>query len=225
MPNKQLTRTPRNRKKTGNRDSNMAVAGPVWPTGRLTTELKSYFFNNTNYQLYHNQPVAMGNVLNLLDQITVGNSSVTRVGNRIFIKRLRARMVFNNKVDRPNVSYRVVVTAAPTNTNTDSYGELMYGGNITSVHVPSNSLLLYDSVFPLNQGSGMENNVTPNKERSFNHAIDVPINRSVVYNTNDGKATTCLTVWFICFDAYATLGSDNIASVASLTYALDYTDA
>jgi len=224
MPNKQNSRTQRNRKKASKGGSLVSAAGPVWPTGRTITELKSFFFSNSNYQLYHNTPVAMGNTVNLLDQIVVGNTSSTRVGNRIFVKHLRAHMVFNNKTDRPNVSYRVVVTAAPTNTNTDTYGELMYGGNLTAIHVPTNSLLMYDSVFPLNQGSGMDNNVTPNKERSFNHVIDIPVNKSVVFSTIDGKATTTLSVWFICYDAYGTLTTDNIASVPSVTYALDYTD-
>lgn len=134
-------------------------------------------------------------------------------------------MVFNNKSDRPNVSYRVAVTAAPTNTNTDNFSELFSGGGITGVHAPQNSILLYDCVFPLNQGSGMDNNITPNKERSFNHTFDLPINHSVQYNLNDNKASTCISCWFVAYDAYGTLTTDNIASVPQVTWAFDYTDS
>lgn len=225
MPNKQTSRTRTKRNTNGSRGGTMAAAGPVWPVGNAKTELKTYAQYFSNQQLYHNSAIGMNNNANLVDNITQGTGVTTRIGNRIFVKRLRARFVLNNKTDRPNVSYRIAVTAAPTNTNTDSFGELFASGTFSATHVLTNSLLLYDTVFPLNQGSGMDNNVTPNKERSFNHVLELPINRPVVYNVNDGKASTCITVWLIAYDAFGTLTTDNIASVASCTWALDYTDA
>jgi hypothetical protein len=179
---------------------------------------------NGNYQLYHNTPVTMTNTLNLIDSIAVGTASNQRIGNRIFLKSLRANIVFNNKGDRPNVSYRVAVTAAPTNTNTDSFAELFASGGFTGIHVPQTSLLLHDATFPLNQGSGMETSANL-KERSFNHTFVIPLNHPATYSPVDGKCTTTLTTWFIAYDAYGTLIVDNIASVAQVTWALDYTDS
>jgi hypothetical protein len=223
MPNKQSSRTRPRRKTNGNR-SGLGAAGPVWPSGRNAPEVRFFTFQGSNYQLYHNVPVAMANAVSLFDNITQGVGLGQRVGSRIFAKRLRARFVFNNKTDRPNCSYRVAVTAAPASTNTDAFSELFSQGGFTGVHAITNSLLLYDTVFPLNQGSGMENNMTPNKERSFNHTLDIPLNHAVVYSTADSKATTALTVWLVAYDAYGTLTTDNIASVAQVTFSIDYTD-
>lgn len=201
------------------------VAGPVWPSGNGGTEQKLYTARTNDTQLYHNTAVNMGNVLNLFDSITQSTAQAGRIGNRIFVRRLRARMVLNNKGDRPNVSYRVAVTASPAIAGTDTYGELFANGGFTGVHIPQSGLLLRDNVFPLNQGSSMENNMTPNKERSFNYVLDVPINRPVVYNPSDGKASTALSVWIIAYDAYGTLTTDNIASLPQVTWVLDFTDA
>lgn len=223
MPNKQSSRTRIKRKNRGNGDG-MAAAGPVWPAMSTRPELKTYAQTFSNQQLYHNSGVGMNNYASIADAIVQGTNIAQRIGNRVFIKRLRAHFVFNNKADRPNVSYRVVVTAAPSGANTDAFSELFAFGVFTSPHAPTNSILLYDSVFPLNQGSGMEVNVNSSKERSFNHTLDVPINKPVVYNSADGKASTSIAVWIIAYDAYGTLTTDNIASVASCAWALDFTD-
>jgi len=223
MPNKQ-SRTQNKRKTKGRGSQVMVASAPVWAPGGSGPELKTWSSQNGNYQLYHNVPVAALNSTNLLDSIALGTGVSQRIGARIFAKRLRGRIVFNNKPDRPNVSYRCAVTAAPAAPNSDFFSELFVHSGITGIHLPTNSLLLHDAVFPLNQGSGMENNMTPNKERSFNHTFEIMLNHPVVYNTADGKCTTQLTVWFVAYDAFGTLITDNIASVAQVTMAIDYTD-
>lgn len=224
MPNKQ-SRTQIKRKTNGRGNRSMVASAPIWAPGRSGTELKTVANQNGNYQLYHNTAAAAFNTVNLFNAIVQGTALSQRIGNRIFAKRLRMRAVFNNKTDRPNVSYRCCVTAAPAATNTDTFSELFVGGGLTGLHVPTNSELLHDVVFPLNQGSGMDNNVTPNKERSFNHTFEIPLNHPVVYNGADGNATTQLTIWFVAYDAYGTLVTDNIASVAQISYAIDFTDS
>jgi len=202
----------------------MAVGPPVWAAGGKATELKFKLGQNGNYQLYHNLPVNYFNVANLLDTITLGTSNADRIGNRIFVKQLDIIMVLNNKTDRPNVSYRVAVCAAPASANTDSWGEHFGLNGFTGIHAPSNSQLLYDQTFPLNQGSGMENNVTPNKERSFNHRLSIPLNHAVNYNINDSTASTRLIAFVAAYDSYGTLTTDNIASIAQTTYRILFTD-
>jgi len=223
MP-KQQSRTRSNRKTKGG-GYKQAASAPVWALTSRAPELKTFIVQNGNYQLYHNVASAMHNLASLCDSIVQGTGVNQRIGNRIHVKSLRVRLVFNNKVDRPNVSYRIACTAAPTATNADSFSELFSGsGPFTGLHVPTNSNLLYDTVFPLNQGSGMEI-VASSKERSFNHTFEIPINHPVVYNTADGKCTTALVVWFVPFDAWATVITDNIASVPQVTWAIDYLDS
>jgi len=203
----------------------VSSAAPLtWGGGGAREELKFYAAQSGNFALYHNSPAAYFNLTNLLDSIAVGNTVNTRVGNRVFVEELQIRMVPNNKTDRPNVNYRVSVCAAPASSNTDAYGELFYVGGITGTHMPGNSHLLYDATFPKNQGSGMDNNVTPNKERSFTHDLTIPIRKPVVYNTNDQACSTRLIAFITAYDAYGTLTTDNIA-VAQTTWRLLYTDA
>ncbi len=213
----------RKQPKAGHAAMARAAATDPWGVGGSRTELKTFSQSSGNYQLYHNVPAAYYNLTNLLDQVVQGTQSYQRVGNRIFVKELEIFMVLNNKPDRPNVSYRLTVCAAAATTNADSFGELFVSG-FTGLHVPTNSQLLYDAAFPLNQGSSMENNMTPNKERSFIHRAVVPINRPVVYNTSDQACTTRL-IGFVCsYDAYGTLQTDNIASIAQTSWRLVYTD-
>jgi hypothetical protein len=155
--------------------------------------------------------------------VVAGSAFSQRVGLAIHLKRFVARLVLNNKVDRPNVSYRVVLVAAPSTTSSDTYTEQFVGGWFSGVHQPANSVVLSDTVFPLNQGSTMTQNVTPDKERSFNHVVDVPIDHAVYYNT-DGLCQTRLTCYVISYDAYGTLVTDNIASIAQATWRIDYLD-
>lgn len=223
MPNKQSSRTQIKRKTKGQGNRSMVAVAPVWAPGNAGTELKTWFYQNSNYQLNHNTPTPGFNYPNLLDQITQGVTLSSRVGNRIFVKRLRARLVLNNKTDRPNVSYRICVTAAPPGTNTDTFIELFYGGGLTGIHMPTGSQLLHDTVFPLNQGGSMFTSATP-KERSFNHTFEIPLNHPVVYSAADQKATTQLTIWIVAYDAFGTLVTDNIASLALGTVAIDFTD-
>jgi hypothetical protein len=221
MPNKQSSRKRTSRARSSRTQAPQLVN--AWATTNRGPENKFYPFSFANQQLYHNVGAAMNNTGNLLDLITTGTSFAQKIGLSIKVKRLVAHLVFNNKVDRPNVSYRVICVAAPSTTSVDTFAELFSGGNFAGVHLPTNSVLLHDQTFPFNQGSGMDNNVTPNKERSFNHYMDVPINHTVIYNT-DGLCQTRLTVWCICYDAHGTLTTDNIASLAQGSFRIDFVD-
>jgi len=223
MPNKQTSRT-RKQPKSATTRTALTAAPPTWAAGGDRTELKNLFFNGSNYQLYHNVAASYTNSTNLLDNIALGTQSYQRVGARIYLRHFDCVLVLNNKTDRPNVSYRFVVVAAPTNANTDTFTELFSGAGFSSIHAPTNSLLLHDSIFPINQGSSMENNMTPNKERSFTHRVSFPINKPITTNTNDGLFSTRLVAFVLAYDAFGTLTTDNIASVAQTSYRIMFTD-
>jgi hypothetical protein len=223
MPNKQSRTQPRSKSSQNGRD--FSVAAPVaWAQGGNVTETKAFYAQGGNFQLYHNIPAAYFNLSNLCDSIVTGATYNTRVGSKVHLRELEMNLVLNNKTDRLNVSYRVSVCAAPTTTSTDTALELFAFAGFTGLHIITNSELLLDTTFPHNQGSGMDNNVTPNKERSFTYRVKVPINRTVVFNT-DGTCATRLIAFVTAYDAYATLQTDNIASVAQTSWRLVYTDA
>jgi hypothetical protein len=200
----------------------VAAAPAAWARNGLTTEMKAYYSQSGNFQLNHNVGVNYFNLNNLLDQIVQGTGGGQRIGLRIHVKELYLNLILNNKFDRANVSYRVCVCAALPSTSTDAFGELFTGGGFTGPHVISNSELLLDQTFPTNQGSNMT--LLPNKERSFHFVEHIPINRSVVYNS-DNTCATRLIAFVIAYDSFGTLSTDNIASVAQTSYRIAFTDA
>lgn len=226
MPNKQ------SRKQT-TRQMTAATRGPngtanstslnVWASSLAKYESKYNLNVWSNQQLYHNVGTLWNATANLLDNISTGATVTTRVGNSIFVKGIEFRFVLNNKTDRPNVSYRVILAATPTTVSSDTFGEIVSSAQFTGVHLPVSSVMLHDVTFPSNQGSGMENNITPNKERSFNHTAYVPINRSVTYGA-DGACQTRLVGYIVPFDAFGTLTTDNICSVAQASIRIDFAD-
>jgi hypothetical protein len=209
-------------KSRGRRRTNNAQAAPgVYAPATSSTELKSYYEQNGNFQLYHNTPALYFNLSNMLNQITTGTGFNNRIGTKIHVKTLDVLMVFNNKFDRTNVCYRVVLFAAPSTTSTDSASELIHGGQFSGLPVIQNAVLLHDAAFPLNQGSSQSAGVQ--KERSHSHRASIAINRAVVYNT-DGNCATRI-IGFVCaYDAFGTLTTDNIASVAQTSWRVTYTD-
>jgi len=186
-------------------------------------EVKFFDQRWSNQQLYHNVGTTWNATTNLLDTILNGNTVLTRIGASIYVKGLDFRFVLNNKTDRPNVSYRILVAATPSTAAADAFDEIVGGAAFTGTHLPTQSVLLYDATFPKNQGSGMDNNVTPNKERSFNHVAYVPINNTVTYSVT-GICQTRLVGYVICYDAFGTLTTDNIASVAQASLRIDFAD-
>jgi hypothetical protein len=224
MPNKQSrkqsTRRPRRKASSGTTPSS---AINVWSNSSPKMEIKFFDTRWSNQQLYHNIGAKWNNTVNMLDLISNGNTVFTRIGASIFVKGLDFRLVLNNKTDRPNVSYRVVVVATPATSSADSFDEIVGGGAFTGTHVPIQSVILHDATFPNNQGSGMENNVTPNKERSFNHSAYIPINRAVTYGTDNGCQTR-IVGYIIPYDSYGTLTTDNIASLAQASWRIDFVD-
>jgi hypothetical protein len=99
-----------------------AILGPVTKTGfgvRRTTEVKEYYTNGENNQLYHNasnsitagsQPLQI-NPLNALGQ---GTTSSTRIGDHNFVRNVTVRLWLSNKLDRSNVMYRVIGVFSPS---------------------------------------------------------------------------------------------------------------
>jgi hypothetical protein len=154
--------------------------------------------------------------------ITLGTAYDKRVGNKIFVKDLEFIMMLNNKDTRPNVTYRVSVVACPATGSTDDYSELFVSGAFSGNFITNNAVLLYDQIFPTNQGSTMS---TPTKERTHAHRFTISVNKPVVYNTIDGACQTRIIAFVNSYDAYGTLVTDNIASIAQGSHKVTYVDA
>ncbi len=192
-----------------------------WGSTHASEETKVFFQSTNNTQLYHNVPLLINNT-NLLEGINQGAGGNQRIGSEIFLREFQCNLLVNNKDTRCNVTYRVVLVASANNNVSETYDECFKGQVFTGVHHPNTSVLLYDAFFPNNQGTTM---TVPTKERSSMHVFRVPINKSVVYDTVvPGTCLTRLALYVVAYDAHATLTTDNIASVAQVSYRMIYTE-
>jgi hypothetical protein len=187
-------------------------------------ERKLYFLNVNNQALYHNVPAQLGNVASLLDGLSLGTGVNNRIGNSIHLRAISLRMVLNRKTDRPNVSYRVIVLATAPGSGVDTYGELFPGNAFTASVYPAAGVVLHDTSFPKDQGTVMTQQMTPDKERSNLFETFLDINKTIPYST-DGTALTVIRCYVAAYDAFGTLTTDNIASVAQGVMAFYFEDA
>ncbi len=198
-------------------------------TANRGPELKFLSYGTNDQQLYHNVPAFMFNATSILDAIGVGTAYYQRAGASVLLRRLEIRALLNNKSDRPNVSYRVVVAALPTSDNTDTFGEIFgvnaNAANITAAQVPGVAKVYLDryigggdcSVTPITSGGTA-------KERTFHlvHCMDLV---APIRYTAANISTTRLCVFVVAYDAYGTLTTDNIASIPNASIGIYFTDA
>lgn len=190
-------------------------------------EIKLISFLGDNTQLYHNTPVKMFSQ-EPFGAISTGTSPYNRIGNVVRALDFRARILFNNKLDRPNVTYRFLLLAVPNNTTTiDVLTEAFTSGanNLMCAFTdPALCMVLYDKVVgsPIATTNWQSGGTLVQKERSMFFEVDVPINQDVVWSQNN-LTTPRAQLWpiVVAYDSYGTLTTDNIASlnvVAQLTY-------
>jgi hypothetical protein len=227
MTARKQNKTSTKRRGTSGR-AQIAIPHP-FPSTSTGPELKLAYSGANDQQLYHNTPASLVNVGNYLDQISVGTLPYQRLGAQITLRRVTLRALFNSKDVRPNVTYRVVLVAAPTNSSTDTFAEWfatnsvitplcapVYPG-ICKVYCDKVIAPSQFSVTPLTSGG------TP-KERTVLFSHSISMHESVRYSS-DSLATTRLVGIVIAYDAYGTLTIDNIASIANAAVGMYFTDA
>ncbi len=186
-------------------------------------------FGVNDQALYHNVPAPLLNIASPWDGITKGSDYIQRLGNSINVKFVQYSFLLNRKLDRPNVSYRIVATATLGNAGaTDTFAEqFLTSSSVTPLNappLPGVARVLYDRIIP-----GGQYSVTPitsggtGKERTDHIRFNLPINAPVQY-TLDGISVTRLHVWIVAYDSFGTLTTDNIASVPNAVVTTYFTD-
>lgn len=217
------------------------------------TKMVSRISENT--QLYHNVPTFRGPFLNTikkgLNDPTLQTNSNARVGDEILLKAFEQRYWLSNKLDRPNVIYRITTFWFPGNaglTSTTPVPADVYAYPPTTGAIP-NVLLLRPNTEVITVISDKlifsENNYAQptyypvggtvavlGKERSQMRTINKRYKaRRIQYldsgtdGSGAGGPPKNKEIW-VCisaYDAYGTLQSDNIASYG-LNYALKFKD-
>lgn len=175
-------------------------------------------------ELFHNKPIYYGKLLGSIaqgvqdgDQSTgsLGSTEV-RIGDQISLKNVNLRFWLSNKGDRPNVMYKGVLYWYPQGI-IPSDAEVFKTQSNKMLDRYNNKVIRVVDTFILN--STFNYAVTPGKEKSYLATLNKSYkNKKISYDINTVRAKGWdLGFAVVCYDAYGTLQTDNIASFAVST--------
>ena len=171
-----------------------------------------------NGQLYHNKPLYVSNIYGLIAQGvkdgTGGSSTDLRIGDRIEVKNINVRLWLSNKLDRPNVMYKGVLFNYPQGVTPSDAVVWFTQTNKMIDRYNDKAITILDTFILKSQE--MYDNGTEKWEHSYLATLNKSYkNKKVNYLTNSTNvAKQNLGFAIVCYDAYGTLQTDNIASMA-----------
>lgn len=180
-----------------------------------------------NQQLYHNggtspQYLRIGNLL-ATDQ---GSNQEQRIGDSVRAKGVAVYLWLSNKLDRPNVMYRIIIFSGPRDQVNVLSPNNFFEGHTTHkmldmVNTDKYKIIRSKIIQPFAGDYSLESGAT-NKEHSRLVKFYIPLKNRLVKYGNDNEVVPtnnrdCLSVAIIAYDAFATAETDNIASYSHLT--------
>lgn len=192
-------------------------------------ETKKSNETNENQQLYHNITRYHGNLF----WTTTGSGnpdgfdedSRNRVGDSILARGCKFRFWLSNKIDRPNVMYRVFIYLYNTEfvsvsdtdfwRGTDGQGATMN----RMIDMPNTNRIKLLKSYLVRSKSNFS---IPENGHEHSHLLDtyIPLgDRKIKYRVDNEATPQTWDLGFavVCYDAYGTLITDNIASYAYST--------
>lgn len=182
-----------------------------------------------NQQLFHNGGTIVPGVVtyqqisNLLST-SIDTTSNGRLGDEVMGVGLNIKLWLSQKLDRPNVMYRIIVYAYPYDVG-DATGAIdlfdaTAGGVFNRMLAPVNKeryTVMYDKIIqPVPGDYSIEAGGT-NRERSKYVSLWFPVKRKIQFRVGTQNPTDAKDRWSLAvipYDAFGTLQTDNIASFA-----------
>lgn len=178
-----------------------------------------------NVQLFHNKPLYVSGLLSAIQQGekdgTNNLNRDTRIGDRISLKNINVRFWLSNKLDRPNVMYKGVLYWYPVGVTPADAVVYFTQTNKMLDRYNDKQITIIDQFIV--KSHEMYDNGTEKWEHSYLATLNKSYkSKKVEYATNSttpGKMR--LGFALVCYDAFGTAQTDNIASCAyniQLTY-------
>ncbi len=173
-----------------------------------------------NGQLYHNKPFYVNNLYGIITQGSEDGTGAppaampVRVGDRIELKNINIRLWLSNKLDRPNVMYKGILFNYPQGVTPSDPVVWFTQTNKMLDRYNDKAITILDTFILKSQE--MYDNGTEKWEHSYLATLNKSYkNKKVTYLTNSANvAKQNLGFAIVCYDAYGTLQTDNIASFA-----------
>lgn len=203
------------------------------------SETKMVDFAIENVQIYHNSansagaigpllsPYMDGNFFNVWSQIPQGAGSGARIGNEIYPRGMKLRLMLFNKDTRPNLQYRIVIGTVP---KLNQAGALSTPTNVQWQISPSGNFMLgrmntdlgvrafIDRTYRNSLGISTRAGDWALKESCLIRRYYIRRKKAskIIYSAGQGAVIVNKPVFLsiIPYDSYGTLVTDNVASYA-----------
>ena len=206
---RKITKKP---KMTNNKKSLVALIKKV---ALKPVETKRIFVHAENQQLYHNTVLQANNLLTT----SVGTTQSTRIGDAVVGVGLSLKIWLSQKLDRPNIMYRLIVFHSSISTGLISFANGSIGNKmLATVDTDAVGVIKQFLITPKAGDFSLETGAA-NKERSTYKSFNINLNKRIIKYNGDGGAQprdlkNNINVAIIAYDSFGTLITDNIASFA-----------
>lgn len=214
------------RKITLTRNQQKDVRAIARSTLRGAMEVKTVGKSQENIQLFHNKALYQGALLATSQGVTDPDNqsgNAARIGDEILLRNVNVRFWLSNKLDRPNVMYKLFLfwyTEGQTLSDTLCF---FTQGNKMLDRINNENIGIID------QKTVFSKEMYLNGTEKFEHSQLCTLNgnwkgKKIIYDQG-GSTPKKRNVGFcvVCYDAYGTLQTDNIASLA-FDYATRFQD-
>lgn len=195
-------------------------------------EDKAFVYTNENIQLDHNKPVYVSKFLSDIEQGVLDGDSSTggigkttiRIGDEIQLKNINIRLWLSNKLDRPNVMYKGALYWYPVGIPPSDALIFKTQSNKMLDRYDRDNIKVLDTFIVKSTNNYAQPTYYPvggtvavlGKEHSYLATLNKSYkNKKIKYDKNGIQPKGWnLGISVVCYDAYGTLQSDNIASFA-----------
>jgi len=189
------------------------------------TKYNHYIAENQN--MFHNAGFIKNNILNCTQGITDTGTGLgvysNRIADEVIARGISIKLWIANKLDRPNVMYRMIVYKYQSQSPPASTA-LFKGANGNKImdEVDKEYITpVYQKIFNLQVGYSATVNAgvngdTDGREAHTYKQIWVPLKNKKIHYVDGGSIPKFIDYGFfiVPYDSYGTLGTDNIASVS-----------
>lgn len=180
-------------------------------------EKKKFGFAEENVQLYHNKTIYLGKWLNCKQGTADPNNLVdrlVRIGDEFYLRNINIRLWLSNKLDRPNVMYKCFLfwyDADATLSDTTCYFT-QTNKMLDRINDEQISIIDKQTIF---SGASYENG-TEKHEHSYLCTLKGSWkSKKITYDEGGAQPKKRdIGLMVVCYDAFGTLQTDNIASFA-----------
>ncbi len=193
---------------------------------RSTLETKTVGKTDENVQLFHNKALYQGALLATSQGVSDPDNqsgNAARVGDEVLLRNVNVRFWLSNKLDRPNVMYKLFLFW---------YTEGQTLSDTLCFFTQTNKMLdriNNENISIIDQKTVFSKNMYLNGTEKFEHSQLCTLNgnwkgKKIIYDQG-GSTPKKRNIGFcvVCYDAYGTLQTDNIASIA-YNYATRFQD-